>query len=109
MSNDLSVTEHISNTTRNAFFELYRLKQVQPFLSPAAIKILVLVLVISRLDYANSLLTGCTKKELKATQSAQDVAARMIVRNGSISTERARFELHWLPIEQRIDFKVLTV
>ena len=31
----------------------------------------------------------------------------LIVRDRSISTEKARFDLHWLPVAERIDYKIL--
>ena len=63
-------------------------------------------LVISHLDYANSLLAGLSKKKLRPLQSAQDSTTRLIHR-GAFSTEESSFRLHWLPIHYRILFKVL--
>ncbi len=64
-------------------------------------------LVISHLDYANSLLAGLLAYKLKSVQAVQDSAARLIYRGRSISTEDARYRLHWFPVQQMIDFKVL--
>ena len=89
-----------------ANFNLYRLGKVRGHLTTEATKILVHSLVITHLDYANSLLAGLPQKKLRPHQSVQDSAARLIYR-GAISTEVSRFLLHWLPINFRALFKIL--
>jgi len=104
---NLSPNKHIATITKKSFFHIYRLAQIRDRLTPKVTKTLVHAFIISSLDYANSLLAGCTKVQLKPLQSVQDAAARLIVRDRSISTERARFDLHWLPVAERIDYKIL--
>ena len=87
----------ISATSRAANFNLYRLGKIRSHLTTEATKILVHWLVISHLDYANSLLAGLSKKKLRPLQSAQDSTTRLIHR-GAFSTEESSFRLHWLPI-----------
>ncbi len=103
----LSPNKHISTITKKSFFHIYRLAQIRDRLTPEVTKTLVHAFIISSLDYANSLLTGCTKAQLKPLQSVQDAAARLIVRDRSISTEKARFDLHCLPVAERIDYKII--
>ena len=65
-------------------------------------------LVISRLDYANCLLYGVPKYELNKLQRVQNAAARLIT--GTTKADHitgALRNLHWLPIEYRIKFKIL--
>jgi len=104
---DLSPDNHIALITKKSFFHIYKLAQIRDRLTPEVTKTLVHAFVISSLDYANSLLAGCTKSQLKPLQSVQDAAARLIVRDRSISSERARFNLHWLPGAERIEYKIL--
>ena len=96
----------ISAIVRAANFNLYRLGKVRGHPTTEATKIRVHSLVITHLDYANSLLAGLPQKKLRPLQSVQDSAARLIYR-GAISTEVSRFLLHWLPINFRVLFKIL--
>ena len=69
-----------------------------------------MTLVISRLDYRNSILNGLPKEELDKLQRIQNTAARLIT--GTKQHEHikpALRDLHWLPVESRIMFKVLLI
>ena len=69
---------------------------------------LVHALVISRLDHCNALYVGLPLRLMRKLQVVQNAAARLLsgVRKyHHISPTLAA--LHWLPIQFRIDFKVL--
>ena len=106
LSFDLTMDRQISAIWRAANFNLYRLGKIRSHLTTKATKILVHSLVISHLDYANSLLAELPKEKLRPLQSVRDSAARLIHR-GVFSTEESRFRLRWLRIHYRILFKVL--
>ena len=69
-------------------------------------------LVCSRLDYANSLLFGTTQKNINRLQRVQNtlarVAASYALPRGTSSSDILQ-DLHWLPIDQRIEFKLATL
>ena len=63
--------------------------------------------VLSRLDYCNSLLAGCPKYLLSKLPKVQNNAARLIFRTTrSAHITPMLHSLHWLPIEQRIEYKL---
>ena len=69
---------------------------------------LIHAFVTSRLDNGNSLLCGIAEDSLQKLQRVQNAAARLIM--GLRKFDRitpALVELHWLPIRQRILFKIL--
>jgi len=68
---------------------------------------LVQVFVTSRLDYCNYLLIGITDGLMRRLQAVQNAAARLITgtRRRDHITNILR-QLHWLPIRQRIEFKL---
>jgi len=70
------------------------------------IQILVHAFVSSRLDYCNALLYGVSEGLLRR-QSAQNAAARLVTgaRRRDHITPILR-QLHWLPVRQRVQFKV---
>ena len=64
-------------------------------------------LVSSRLDYCNSLLFGVTKANVTKLQRVQNSLARVIMDVSKYDHITPVLKsLHWLPIKQRIDFKV---
>ena len=72
--------------------------------------IIIQALVISRLDYCNSLLMGSIKYQLDTLQRVLNVAARVVKCLQKYDPFRVHlFELHWLRVPQRIEFKVLTL
>ena len=70
-------------------------------------KPLVHPFVISRLDYCNSILAGLPKGLLGQLQHVQNTAARLILGlQPRDHIKPALFELHWLPVHLRIDYKL---
>jgi hypothetical protein len=107
LDSNLTMTAHISAVCRRAFFHLRRIARIKKFLSPAATAQLIHAFVASQLDYGNALLVGLPSAQLDRLQRVQNAAARLITgakRRDSI-TPHLR-SLHWLPIKQRIDFKI---
>ena len=58
----------------------------------------------------NSLLSGLPDSSIKILQKVQNSAARLVLeRNANQSSMENTKQLHWLPIKQCIDYKVLTL
>ena len=63
---------------------------------------------MSRIDYCNSVLAGCPKQLIHKLQKVQNNAARLICRTPkSDHTSPVHHTLHWLPVDQRIEYKLL--
>ena len=77
------------------------------------IRTIAAALVTSRLDYANSILYGIpSKKYLSRLQRIQNTLAHVV--GGSHTPNRTSnlatlSQLHWLPIHDRIKFKIATM
>ena len=64
--------------------------------------------ITSRLDYCNSLLYGTSVNNIARLQRIHNSAARLILRRPrSDSAMPLLCILHWLPVPQRIEFKLL--
>ena len=103
----MSMSEHISHICRSSFLSLRRIGCIRPYLSDKATSCLVNSLILSRLDFCNSILTGITNEQINRLQRIQNCAARLIakIRKHEHITP-ILIELHWLPIEFRIQFKL---
>ena len=67
---------------------------------------MVLSLVISHLDYANSLQYGLPKSNIKPMQCIQNLAAKLVLKRDNYSSSMDALKgLHWLLVKYRIMFK----
>ena len=105
-----SMDNHVSNICKNAYYQLRNIGQISKYVDKAALKSLVHAFVTSRLDYCNSLLYGIQQQHLDKLQRVQNMAARLIThtRMHEHITPVLK-ELHWLPVRQRIIFKLLSL
>ena len=102
--------KHINNVTSKCIFLIKKISAARNLLDMNTVCIIMQALVISRLDYCNSLLMGSTKCQLDKLQRVLNVAARVVKCLWKYDPIRVHlFELHWLRVPQRIEFKVLTL
>ena len=97
------------NTIVKTFnFHLRKIYRISRFITVDSCHQLVCSLILSRLDYANSLLYGIAAKDRRKLQKLQNKAAKVIFRCDRLHCSAPlRRELHWLPINERVIFKVL--
>ena len=89
--------------------QLHKIARICKYLSNDTCFCIIQGLVTSKLDYANCLLYGVNKVFLHRLQIVQNLAAHVILKMRKYDhISRARQELHWLPIQQRIAFSILT-
>jgi len=107
LDNSLSMKTHISNITKSCFFHLRRIRQVKKSLNEKCVRTLVQALVISRIDYCNSVLCGLPASTLQPLTAVLHYAAKLIKnQNPRDHVTPTLRELHWLPIQARINFKI---
>ena len=69
----------INTAVKAMYFEIRNSSRMKFILSYDSVKTLVTSMVLSRLDYCNSLLAGITEQKISKLQKAQDCAARLIL------------------------------
>ena len=105
-----SMSQHISNTCKAAYIQIRHISSIRHLLTTQATQILVCSLVLSRLDYCNSLLSGCPQYLLDKLQKVQNAAARLVCKAKKSSHIHPILEtLHWLPVTHRIQYKISTI
>lgn len=106
----LSMKTQVNQVAGTCYGILRRLRKIFKWLPIDSRKPLVQGLIIGRLDYGNALLAAINQDLLSRLQTVQNIAARLVlnrpIRSSSLPILR---ELHWLPVRQRIQFKILTL
>ena len=93
---------------QSSFYHLRKIRLIRKHLTFDAAQLLVQALVTSKLDYCNSLLYGLPKNVIKQLQRVQNAAARFVTLSPKFChITPVLTNLHWLPIDLRIEFKIL--
>ena len=104
---DLSMKCHISNLSRAIYFEIKRLKTMSRFVSESCLKTLATSFILSRLDYCNALFKNLNQYQIKSLQKLQNFASKVVLSKSLYDhATPCLFELHWLPVKYRIDYKI---
>jgi hypothetical protein len=104
----MSSQKQVNITCRSGWYHLRNIGKICQYLDSKSIECLVHAFITSKLDINNSLLYGLPDTLLNKLQVLQNSAARLVRRllKHNHVTPLLR-ELHWLPVKQRIKFKVL--
>ena len=106
----LTMKSHIGQICRSANFHLCRIALVRKYLSQPATEQLVHAFITSRIDSCNSLLLGLPKYQINRIQRVQNIAARIVTRSKiTFHITPILYQLHWLPVSERIVFKILVL
>ena len=102
--------KHISKVACVYYFHLRRLKTIRRVLGEKTTTNLIMAFVSSRLDYCNAILARLPKSSIVLLQRVQNATARLIRARGPRDhvTPSLR-DLHWLPVEQRIVYKLCSL
>ena len=105
---NLNFKHHIMTKCTSAMASLAKIKGIRNYLTKEAVETLVLSTAISHLDYCNGILTVVPDVDIKHMQLVQNIAAKLVLgKSKSDSSSQCLRELHWLPIKQRIQYKIL--
>ena len=108
LDSSLNFDHHTSNVCSSSYYHIRSLRRIRPYLDIEAAKYVASSIIGSRLDYANSVLCGIPQRNLQRLQRVQNTLARVTLpaSDPSIRSHTLLSSLHWLPIRQRISFKL---
>ena len=107
LDSKLSMKKHIIKICQSTYFELKRIRSIRRFLTEDAIKTLVTSYILSRLDYCNCFFMGTPNSVIQPLQKIQNFAATLVLLAPRHHHSTPFLEkLHWLPISERIKYKV---
>jgi len=104
-----------SNLTNSSqFYHIRSLRHIRSSLDDDMAVSVASAIVLLRLDYVNSILLGCPQKHIARLQWAQNALAKAVVQPQSLalplsSSSHLLKQLHWLPIDWQIRFKLSTL
>ena len=104
----MSMSMHVKTLFRSLTFQIPNISRIRRFLDFDTCHLIVHALILSRLDYGNGLLLGSNHSDIQKWQRIQNWAAKLICK----ATKRDHAspylrELQWLPVEDRITFKIM--
>ena len=88
------------------------MRHIRSALTEDMAKTVACALTEAQLDYANSVLVGVTTKNVARPQRAQNAVAQIVAwgtNRQSTSSSALLKHYHWLPIHQRIQFKIACI
>ena len=107
LDDTLPIDAHIKCLCRILFCQLRRIGKTRSFLSTDAANRLAVSLILSRLDYCNSLLSGIPDNKLNTRQHIHNHATRLVLRKSRHASASGLLRtLHWLPVKARIQYKI---
>ena len=100
----MSMSIQVTNLARSIIYHLRNITRIRRFMVSDTCSYVVRLLVLSRLDYGNSLLLGANTSHLNRLQRLQNWATKLIFHDHATPYLN---RLHWLPVKERIQSKIL--
>ena len=108
MDTHLSLDKHLHESAKSLNSSIYKIGKVRRFLDKKNCATLISGLFTSRLDYCNSLFYGLPQSSIDKLQKLQNRAARTLTFTRKYDhISPVLRQLHWLPVEKRVHFKIL--
>ncbi|XP_070203589.1 uncharacterized protein [Littorina saxatilis] len=110
LDSQFSKSRQVSHICSTSYLEIRRVAKIRRFLTKKAATQLVCACVTPHIDYYNSLLAGISTDQLSRIQRVQNSAARVILQKKRRDHVTPLLNhLHWLPVQQRIQYKLGTL
>ena len=105
----LDMGEQIGSICRSGFYHQRQIRGIRRSLSDVATRTAVQALIMSKVDYCNAALLGLSAAMVDRVQHVMNAAARLILKLPKFShiSAQMRDDLYWLPVQRRIQFKIL--
>jgi hypothetical protein len=108
LDTNFTLDSHIKSVTKSALSSIRCIGRIRKYVDRSACEKLIHSFTISRLDYCNSLFVGLPGAKIKRLQRIQNTAVRLVMRVKKYDhISPILYELHWLPVQQRINYKVI--
>ena len=104
----MTMVPHIDAICKKCNYHLRRISSIRAYINKSLCHSIIMALVVSNLDYCNSLLLDVPDNQLSRLQRIHNRAARLV----TLTALREHITpvlaaLHWLPVAARIEYKTL--
>ena len=104
---ELNLSSHVASLCQKMFAEIRNIGLNRKFLTDDVASQLMVSLVLSKMDYCNSILAGIPQLLLSKLQRVQNCAAKVCMRKKKSDHVTPLLKsLHWLPVSERINYKI---
>ena len=105
----LTMVSFINHKIKVASYHLRRRGSIRKYMTAGICHKLVVALVTSNIDHCiNGLFVGLAAKDVDRLQWLQNRAERLVTRSkAAMHITPIRKDLHWLPIQERINYKII--
>jgi len=106
----LTMSDHISSVSKSCFMSLRDLRRIRSTLDSTTAKTIATSLIHSKVDYCNSLFLNLPRSQLDRLQLILNSTARAVSKSPRFThISPVLKSLHWLKIDQRIHYKILSI
>ena len=107
----LTINDHVSAVVRSCNYNIRQLRAVHSALSQDALRDAAYAVVLSRLDYCNSLYANAPVTQMRRLQMIINIAAHVVSGRRLFDpiTDFIKRKLHWLPAIEHIQFNICTM
>ena len=110
LDSDMSMTSMILEKCRSCYYHLRNIGRIKYSLDHDLRILMVNNLILSKLDYCNALLANTPKFQIEKLQKVENAAVRLIFNSNRRKSAKPYLKrAHFLPIEQRIEFKLCLI
>ena len=104
----LTFHKHVSTATQSCNYHALAIRHIRHLLTTELAQTLACSLFLSKIDYCNAVLHGAPNYSIKKLQRVRNNAARIVLQEPRRSHTTPLLKIaHWLPVQQRIDYKVV--
>ncbi len=105
---NMNMDSQVKAVTKSAYYQLWNIRKVTPFLSNGAIKTVIHCLVTSRLDSKPPCSMVSYKPNYDKLQHVQNAKAREVIHmRKRVHITPVHRDLHCFPVREHVEFKVL--
>jgi len=99
--------KHVTMVARSCHYHAQAIRHIRHLLSTELASTVARSLILTKLDYCNSLLHGSHTSSIQTLQRVQNNAARIVLQAPRHCHANSLLrQLHWLPVRHRINYKL---